>query len=331
MFCRRNGKYPAIGATVSRLSQRARVHPGCGRRGHCVCAHETRDEPLQRADHPKSSRALRVVCQSRSGPESKPLRARVHPVHIDASAHHQLSAGPEQRAPVSVQSPNTRQQLHTTTRTACCCRCYCWLAPLSRRLLVDARQPDLLAIDLGLSSTPACSEGACSRAASLLIPSTTTSCISRLHVRPSLPTSERLWSHSPQTPAPATQRPPVELFLVFRPLTSKAHRTFPHRPPSPARAAPYDSNNAHQRPHARPRLSLCSSGTAPTLSAILRLHPPPAPLHAGAVARDAPTEAFKTPEHRCPSPPATPIPVVRRCLAAQATPAAESLATTRWA
>ena len=109
------------------------------------------------------------------------------------------------------------------------------------------------------------------------------------------------------------------------------HRSFPHRPPSPARAAPYDSNNAHQRPHARPRLSLCSSGTAPTLSAILRLHPPPAPLHAGAVARDAPTEAFKTPEHRCPSPPATPIPVVRRCLAAQATPAAESLATTRWA
>lgn len=229
MFCRRNGKYPAIGATVSRLSQRARVHPGCGRRGHCVCAHETRDEPLQRADHPKSSRALRVVCQSRSGPESKPLRARVHPVHIDASAHHQLSAGPEQRAPVSVQSPNTRQQLHTTTRTACCCRCYCWLAPLSRRLLVDARQPDLLAIDLGLSSTPACSEGACSRAASLLIPSTTTSCISRLHVRPSLPTSERLWSHSPQTPAPATRRPPVELFLVFRPLTSKAHRTAPSR------------------------------------------------------------------------------------------------------
>jgi hypothetical protein len=64
---------------------------------------------------------------------------------------------------LSTQSPNTRQ-LHPC---CCCCRGYCWLVPLSRRLLVDARHPDLLAIDPGLSSTPACSEGACSRAASL--------------------------------------------------------------------------------------------------------------------------------------------------------------------
>ena len=219
--------------------------------------------------------------------------------------------------------------------------------PLSRRLPVDARLPDLLEcqsarlleqLTCGLAT--ACREGACSRA--LLCPPP-------FPRRPS-PARPAQWSPSPQAAlsdaARSTQpssgpvhvlAPPARpslcalIFLLVdeQGAPSPAQASFPsasctlrHHQRS-AQSPPFDARQPTPTP--TPPFAASASTLAATLCACTRR----SPLCTAALSPGLPRQKHSRPPISSPS--ATPIPALRRCLAAGATPAARSLATTRWA